>query len=248
MLLQDLFKMVKLRHLHSKRGVFQYHPHNHSPDRSSKLESLQTLHSICPCEECRNFLLRTPNLRKLGFYGDLISNDFVLMFPDLEYLEYLETLSFCQRGFLMNRATTLPPVVKFPRTVTWLTLKNTFLKWEELSILQTLPSLEVLKLIEKGCQGPIWNTNELEEGFSQLKCLRLQDLHIEGWNASEDQFPRLEVRKSRRSAEESAREILEERRNTRGDDGCINLLAISNYFKLDDDKSGYPCISHTHRF
>ncbi|XP_058202683.1 putative late blight resistance protein homolog R1B-8 [Rhododendron vialii] len=259
---RDIFKMVKLRHLHAKRGVFKYHLSCLYPyiedgidfDRSSKLDSLQTLHSICPCEECRNFLVSTPNLRKLGFYGDLISNDYVMKLPDLEFLKCLETLSFKHCGRL-NKATTFPPMLKFPVTVTRLTLENTGLMWEELSILQTLPSLEALRLSRAACHGQIWDTSELEEGFSQLKYLRLQDLDIEEWNASEDQFPRLEVlvvkycrslkripiefanlyelRKievmwSRCSVEYSAKEIQEEQKYTRGDIECMNLLAISN--------------------
>ncbi|XP_058204018.1 putative late blight resistance protein homolog R1B-14 isoform X1 [Rhododendron vialii] len=262
---RDIFKMVKLRHLYAKRGAFTYHLSCRFTDLevgigleypSSKLDSLQTLHPICPCNECRNFLVRTPNLRKLGVCGDLISDDFVLMLPDLEFLKCLETLSFTHCGFRNGAITTLSPVLKFPPTVTRLTLENTSLKWEELSILQTLPSLEVLKLSTWACRGQIWNTSELEEGFSQLKYLRLHGLEIEEWNASEDQFPSLEVLVvkycsnlkripidfanlnvlreievvlSSRFAEESAKEIQEERRNTRGDDDCINLLASSNY-------------------
>ncbi|XP_058201768.1 putative late blight resistance protein homolog R1A-3 isoform X2 [Rhododendron vialii] len=262
---RDTFKMVKLRHLYAKGGVFKYHlSRGRYPDvaagidfdPSFNLDSLQTLHPICPCEKCRNFLVRTPNLRKLGFHGELICNDFVLMLPDLEFLNCLETLSFNQCRIPIE-ATTLPAELKFPPTVTRLTLGNTCLKWEELSILQTLPSLEVLKLLERACQGPIWITSEVEEGFSQLKYLRLQELDIKEWNASEDQFPRLEVLvvnhcthlkqipiefanlnelceieviRCSRSAEKSAKEILEVQRNARGDDDCINLLAKYNYY------------------
>ncbi|XP_058201558.1 putative late blight resistance protein homolog R1B-8 [Rhododendron vialii] len=259
---RDIFKMVKLRHLYAKRGVFKCHLNCLYLDAaatigfesSSKLDSLQTLHPICPCEECQNFLVRTPNLRKLGFYGKLISKDFVLMLPDLEFLKCLETLSFENCSWI--DPTSVLPVLKFPPTITRLTLNYTCLKWEELSILQAMPSLEVLKLSTWACKGEVWNTSELE-GFFQLKYLRLQDLDIQEWNASEDQFPRLEVlvvkqcfyleripiefanlnelreievRRSCRSAEESAKEIQEERRNTRGDDDCINLLATSNIF------------------
>ncbi|XP_058201763.1 putative late blight resistance protein homolog R1B-23 [Rhododendron vialii] len=262
---RDTFKMVKLRHLYAKGGVFKYHlSRGRNPDvaaginfdPSLNLDSLQTLHPICPCEKCRNFLVRTPKLRKLGFHGELISNAFVLMLPDLEFLNCLETLSFNQCR-IPNEATTLPPELKFPPTVTRLTLGNTCLKWEELSILQTLPFLEVLKLLERACRGPIWIAGEVEEGFSQLKYLRLQDLDIKEWNAVKDPFPRLEVLvvnhctqlkqipiefanlnelckidviRCSRSAETSAKEILEVRRNARGDDDGINLLAKYNYY------------------
>ncbi|KAH7858732.1 hypothetical protein Vadar_027264 [Vaccinium darrowii] len=150
---------------------------------------------------------------------------------------------------------TFPAGLKFPPSVTRLTLQRTLLKWEELSLLQTLPSLEVLKLLDGACCGPVWDTSELEEGFSQLKYLCLKYLDIEKWEASEDQFPLLEVLRvgkcpnleqipmdfanimelrelelwhSSCSAEESARKIQVERKNKNGDDDCLNLLFEDN--------------------
>ncbi|XP_058210468.1 putative late blight resistance protein homolog R1B-16 isoform X2 [Rhododendron vialii] len=257
----DIFMMVKLRHLYSKRSKFAYHCCLHLPsseeeetartdfDQSSKLDSLQTLDSICACEVCLRFLVGTPNLRKLGIRGDLISKDGVSMIPDLEFLKFLETLS------LMRCQITLQKVLKLPPTITQLSLRYTCFKWEELSILQTaLPSLEVLKL--RHCRGgSVWKTSE--EGFSQLKYLKLDGLDIKEWNASEDQFPRLEVLVLHRckllaqipmdfanlnelreieiaectsSMEKSAREIQEEQRNNKGDDCCLNLRLHANTF------------------
>ncbi|XP_058210478.1 putative late blight resistance protein homolog R1B-16 [Rhododendron vialii] len=264
----DIFKMVKLRHLYSKRSKFAYHGciyRRYSSrkeetgrtnfDHSSKLDSLQTLHSICACKECLSFLVRTPNLRKLGISGNLISEDGVLMIPDLEFLKFLETLTvkgnFCYEG----KNITLQKVLKLPPTITQLSLRYTHFKWEELSVLQTaLPSLEVLKL--RYCRvGSVWKTSE--EGFSQLKYLKLEDLDIEEWNASEDQFPRLEVLVLHRckrlaqipmdfanlnelreievaectsSTEKSAREIQEEQKNNKGDDCCLNLRLHASTF------------------
>ncbi|KAH7847030.1 hypothetical protein Vadar_021074 [Vaccinium darrowii] len=254
----DIFKMVKLRHLYTKDGVFTFHLSSQEAGRngfdcSSKLDSLQTLHQICACEACRSFLVRAPNLRKLGLHGGKITNDKVLRLPDLEFLECLETLTFT-RPWDSLRKSTLPPGLKLPPTITRITLKNTRSKWDELSLLQTLPNLEVLKLIDDACCGPVWNTSELE-GFPQLKYLRFYYMDFKEWIASEDQFPKLEVlalehcRKleripiafdnlnelreiklewGRRSAEESAKEIQEEQRNRKGDDDCLNLLAKDN--------------------
>ncbi|KAH7847931.1 hypothetical protein Vadar_031757 [Vaccinium darrowii] len=251
----NIFKMVELRHLYSKKGIFKYHLSYISSKKAtrnpSKLNSLQTLHPICPCKDCRSFLVRTPNLKKLGFYGQLFSRGGVLKLPDVAFLKCLETLSFINSGFFYKHISSLPARLKLPPTIRRLTLKHTFLKWEELSILQTLPSLEVLKLLMYACEGQVWNANELE-GFFQLKYLRFEYLNIVEWNATEDQFPRLEVlvlrhcRKLKgipidfanlnelrkieldwctRSAEDSAREIQEEQRNKKGDDDCLHLLS-----------------------
>ncbi|KAH7846717.1 hypothetical protein Vadar_017320 [Vaccinium darrowii] len=253
----DIFKMVRLRHLYTKTGVFTFHlfydkAGRNGFDHSSKLNSLQTLHQICACEVCRSILPRTPNLRKLGLYGVWLSRQSCL-WPDLEFLKCLEKLTFAGK-FHTSKEKILPHWLKLPPTITQICLKCTYLKWEELSFLQSLPSLEVLKLLFDACTGPVWNTSELE-GFPQLKYLRFYSLDFKEWNASEDQFPKLEVlaleycRKLERipidfgnlnelreiklewctrSAEESAREIQEEQRNRKGDDDCLNLLVANN--------------------
>ncbi|KAH7846904.1 hypothetical protein Vadar_019490 [Vaccinium darrowii] len=255
-----IFKMVKLRHLYTKHGVFTFHHSceesgGNDFDRSSTLDRLQTFHQVCACEACRCFLVRTPNLRKLGLYARSIPIDMVLRFPDLEFLKCLEKLTFTADLSSKSVQTTLPPRLKLPLTITQITLKYTCLKWEELSLLQTLPNLVVLRLLSGACDGPIWNASELE-GFPQLKYLKFNGLDIKKWNASEDQFPKLEVLvierchklkqipiafgnlnelreiklvDCRSSAEELAREIQEEQRNRNGDDDCLNLIAVGNW-------------------
>ncbi|XP_058194589.1 putative late blight resistance protein homolog R1B-13 [Rhododendron vialii] len=251
--------MVKLRHLYTKRALFKYHHVSYDEDKENMLDSLQTLHQMCICEHCLRFLERTPNLRKLGLRGDLgLQGGDLLMLPDLEFLKCLEILNV-DPWFNNKRVTRTG--LKLPPTLTRLTLRFTLLKWEELSIiLQILPSLKVLKLLVNACSGPVWNTCELEEGFSQLKYLRLENLDIEEWSASADQFPALEVlviqlceklkgipidfaylnelskikvEWSSLSAEESAREIQEEQKNTKGDDNCLNLV-----FRYNQPKRG----------
>ncbi|XP_058193919.1 putative late blight resistance protein homolog R1B-17 isoform X3 [Rhododendron vialii] len=252
---RHIVKMVKLRHLYTKSGIFEYHHVSDDEEEGNMLDSLQTLHRMCACEHCLHFLEMTPNLRKLGLYGGDVDfeGDDVLMLCDLEFLKCLETLSVAAL-FDYKRMASIG--LKLPPTLTRLSLSSTFLEWEKLSIiLQTLPSLEVLKLLDDACRGPVWDTSELEEGFSQLKYLRLEYLDIEEWIASEDEFPRLEVlaiqicdklkgipidfanlnelreikvQQCTRSAEESAKEIQEKQRNTKGDDDCVNLVLKYN--------------------
>ncbi|KAH7865370.1 hypothetical protein Vadar_005717 [Vaccinium darrowii] len=217
-----------------------------------------TRHYMAPLPKDLSWKLlekKTPNLRKLGLHGCETSQDGVLMIPDLEFLKVLEKLSitnFLNLGERVSSSSTLPAALKLPPTITQLTLKDTLLEWEELSILQTLPSLEVLKLLANACGGEVWNTNELE-GFFQLKYLRFERLEIKEWNASEDQFPRLEVLVARycsalkaipidfanlyelrkielqwcsSSVKESAMEIQEEQRKKSGDDDCLTLTVV----------------------
>ncbi|KAH7846002.1 hypothetical protein Vadar_008499 [Vaccinium darrowii] len=189
----DIVKMVKLRHLYTRRGIFIFHHSSEEYkgsdfDRSSSLDDLQTFHLVCACEVCRRFLVRTSNLRKLGLYAGITSNDMFLRFPNLEFLKCLEKLTVFDKPV----GRTFAPGLKLPLSITRITLKSTCLKWEELSLLQNLPKLEVLRLILFACVGPVWNASEIE-GFPQLKYLNFNNLDIEEWNAFEDQFPKLEV-------------------------------------------------------
>ncbi|XP_058201419.1 putative late blight resistance protein homolog R1A-10 isoform X2 [Rhododendron vialii] len=241
----DILKMVHLRHLYTRRGIFEYHVSYDYEEEGNMLDSLLTLHRICLCEHCHSFLRRTPNLKELGLTSSR-TEDRDVMLRDLEFLKCLETL-VVEPWMLTKQVTGL----KLPPTLTRLTFKSTDLKWEELSIiLQTLPSLGVLKLLYSACWGAVWDTTELEEGFSQLKYLKFEQLHIEEWNASADQFPRLEVLeiewceylkgipldfanlydlreiklfRCSQSAEESVREIQEEQKSMKGDDDWLNF-------------------------
>ncbi|KAH7846958.1 hypothetical protein Vadar_020088 [Vaccinium darrowii] len=151
-----------------------------------------------PCNEyvpvrfAEGLLARTPNLRKLGLHRWSREKGNVLRFPDIEFLNCLEKLTFTMASHSYSTVgSTLPPGLKLPLTITQITMKHTCLKWEELSLLQALPSLEVLKLINNACIGAVWDIGELE-GFPELKYLRFSNLDIKEWNASEDQFPKLE--------------------------------------------------------
>ncbi|MFS7985010.1 putative leucine-rich repeat domain superfamily [Helianthus anomalus] len=88
----------------------------------------------------------------------------------------------------MNRVT-------FPATLRILKLVACRLPWSDMSILQSLTNLEVLKLKLNAFEGSYWNTNEQE--FPQLKLfLRLEMLDIKLWEAYSPTFPclkRLEI-------------------------------------------------------
>ncbi|GAB2296079.1 hypothetical protein Dimus_030216 [Dionaea muscipula] len=246
---RDIVKMVRLRHLYTKRGIFEYHVSNedYEEEEGNTLDSLLTLHQLCLCEHCQlRFLRRTPNLKELGLASSRRTAERDVMLHDLDFLKCLETLVV--KPWMMTKHVT---GLKLPPTLTRLTFKSTNLKWEELSIiLQTLPKLEALKLLSDACWGVVWDTTDLEEGFSRLRYLKFDHLQIEEWNASADQFPRLEVleigwceylkgipldfanlydlreiklHRCSESAEESVREIQEEQRSFKGDDDCLDF-------------------------
>ncbi|XP_024990763.1 putative late blight resistance protein homolog R1B-12 [Cynara cardunculus var. scolymus] len=75
----------------------------------------------------------------------------------------------------------------FPATLKKLTLERCCLPWSAMSIIQSLPKLEVLKLKEDAFEGTQWNTGEKQ--FPQLKVLRLEELNIKHWVAYSTSFP-----------------------------------------------------------
>ncbi|KAL7181064.1 hypothetical protein ACSBR1_040012 [Camellia fascicularis] len=187
----NVLEMAKLRHL-STRG--KYHIDSRSFVEASlsncssfTLYNLQTISYLCPCEPAQDFLAKTPNIRKLGFSGHLISESRHLMFPNLDLLSELENLKLCNTAKAW--ATNLHRV-KFPANIRKLTLRETEIEWEEISTIGMLPNLEVLKLEMYACWGPRWETTD--GGFCRLKFLKFKHLSVERWIASGSHFPRLE--------------------------------------------------------
>ncbi|KAI3795560.1 hypothetical protein L1987_38215 [Smallanthus sonchifolius] len=112
---------------------------------------------------------------------------------DFKYLTYLEKLKLiglprrmkstmhdCPKGEPKNHIT-------FPATLKTLTLDLCRLPWSDMSIIQSLPNLEVLKLRRRAFDGNHWNTYEQE--FRQLKFLRLEVLYIKLWEVYSTSFP-----------------------------------------------------------
>lgn len=78
----------------------------------------------------------------------------------------------------------------FPSTLKNLTLSGSHRPWEEISVLSSLPELQVLKLKKFAFQGAKWGTNEMF--FPKLKFLLLGKTDLMYWEASDINFPNLE--------------------------------------------------------
>ncbi|KAL7181137.1 hypothetical protein ACSBR1_040075 [Camellia fascicularis] len=189
---RSLWKIQTLRHLYAKGGakfslslcskeaVFD---HNHP----SVSENLQTISKLNPCGLVQVILARNPYLTKLGICGEVLSFSENLMFPNLEFLRHLETLKI-RNQFL--HSTNLRDI-KFPTNVKRLTLKSTFIEWEDISVLgMLLPNLELLKLETYVAYGRQWVI--IDGGFPRLKFLKLKDLKVERWITGSSHFPSLQ--------------------------------------------------------
>ncbi|CAL5428014.1 unnamed protein product [Camellia sinensis] len=185
---RNVWKIPKLRHLYTKGEKYSVSLSS-AMDHSypSILENLRTITNLKPCGAVRDLLARTPCLTKLGFRGPMISYLGHWMFPNLDFLQRLETLklynNFCSQPTTFRG-------VKFPSNVKRLTLRNTGTKWKEISILgMLLPNLELLKLESEACWGPQWATTD--GGFPRLKFLKLKYLNVERWITCSSHFPSL---------------------------------------------------------
>ncbi|KAI7993544.1 hypothetical protein LOK49_LG11G00408, partial [Camellia lanceoleosa] len=127
-----LRKMVKLRHIRltgegiNKIGM-QY-PHEQYP---FLLDNLQNLSWVDPWS-CRDLLFGTPNIKKLGFRGQLIDGG-CLSFPHLSFLNHLQELKLFNT--VHNCSSNSLKSIQFPPNLKKLTLKKTNLKWDVMSTL-----------------------------------------------------------------------------------------------------------------
>lgn len=186
---RSTWDMECLRHLYIKSGEKENLIEDVSSDRV--LENLQTISGVCPSTSCVGILSRTPNLRKLGFHGCLVSPLGVLEFPNICSLTCLETLKLSNTKMYHSTVKSCS-LIMFPESLTRLTLSDTALNWNEIRTIGLLPNLDVLKLNVNACIGEIWGTSDMGLGFRKLKLLKLQDLDLVKWEASSGDFPRLQ--------------------------------------------------------
>ncbi|KAJ0765110.1 putative P-loop containing nucleoside triphosphate hydrolase, leucine-rich repeat domain superfamily [Helianthus annuus] len=193
MIPKSIWNMVNLRHLYIKSGenlIEQpcFAQLNEKDGCPRVLASLQTLSHVSP-RSFTNISLRTPNLRKLGFCGPLISRLGDLEFPSIVSLQHLQKLKLLNTIVFPEATRSCNPLM-FPEKLKKVTLSNTGMDWEEMWTFAWLPNLEVLKLKFHACIGERWETGDAE--FRRLKFLKLQDLDIREWVSSSDNFPRLQ--------------------------------------------------------
>ncbi|KAL8557562.1 hypothetical protein ACS0TY_004853 [Phlomoides rotata] len=145
------------------------------------LENLHTLTGISDFVYTKRILKLMPNLKKLGFSTTRVQSLHNLAnLHQLEKLKITVSRSFSWQG----------PHLAFPTTLKKLTLFRGRLPWKDMSIVGSLPNLQVLKLKDNACDGDTWETSYGE--FPQLKFLLIEGSNLEHWVTEKDHFPRLE--------------------------------------------------------
>lgn len=188
----EIWEMSQLRNLHIDRHFLPSpsNPPMHKVD-PFVLNNLQNLSVTVNFKFTEDAIMRIPNINKMHIiYDDLhegLSSNCCL--NNLRCLNKLESLVCVFPS--PNCQVELQQDLTFPLSLKKLTLSFTRLNWNDMTMIGSLPHLEVLKLEWESFCGPEWIPVEGE--FLRLKFLLIQyckDLVY--WTADKTHFPRLE--------------------------------------------------------
>ncbi|KAJ9550367.1 hypothetical protein OSB04_014412, partial [Centaurea solstitialis] len=167
----DIQQLVNLRHLWSSRRM--HLPYIGKPMNLQSITRVTFEHFVF-IGKPMNFQEYFPIIKKLAFrfyfYGEY----------HFESLSNLETLALVGPGSRRNH-------IWFPASLKKLALSGCCLPWSDMSTIQSLPNLEVLKLGYNAFRGGYWDA--CEQQFRQLKLLKLASSDIKQWEASSTSFP-----------------------------------------------------------
>lgn len=179
--------MPQLRHLQFNRFVLPDPPYPDDKHDSHIMENLQTLSNVLYFRCTEEILKRAPNLKELKVIYDRLP--WSVQWPhfclyNLVHFHKLESLACKVLSKILVKYLSLPLSLKK------LVLDGSCIPWEDMTIVGSLPNLEVLKLRSHACVGPDWCPIEGE--FVRLKSLVIGKTNLRHWRADKTHFPILE--------------------------------------------------------
>ncbi|KAL0342472.1 UNVERIFIED_CONTAM: putative disease resistance RPP13-like protein 3 [Sesamum calycinum] len=148
----EIWEMPQLRHLIVNQHVVL--PDPTITQDSIVMQSLQTFSRIRNFRCTMDIIKRVPNLKKLKicYFGEDRSAEWsYYCLHNIARLPKLETLAFEITDFVSLKNIT------FPTSLKKLTLIYCSIPWEEMTIIGSLPNLELLQLHNKAVKGPEWS-------------------------------------------------------------------------------------------
>ncbi|KAI3795571.1 hypothetical protein L1987_38226 [Smallanthus sonchifolius] len=180
MLPNTISNLVNLRHLKCNASVLF--------PRIQKPMNLLTISEVILGKGAKDFLKGVPSIKKLKC---LVYQEMKYDFRALTFLETLKIDRIYGKKEAIVRNMYVPRSQKnsisFPSSLKKLELVQCHLPWSSMSEIQSLPQLEVLELLLDAFVGPQWDAGE--EPFQQLNFLKLRQLDITQWEASNINFP-----------------------------------------------------------
>ncbi|CAI9116414.1 OLC1v1017550C1 [Oldenlandia corymbosa var. corymbosa] len=190
---ESVWNLFQLRNILMNHGFFDFQHFSKTFFDNfvehDNLKSVSTLSLRHGDDVDKLVLSKLTGIKKLGckFYADSWDDSRgCSLFPDLDFMSELVSLKVIFSGKVQY-----PYKISFPSNLRKLSISNSRLPWEELSVIgRQLPNLEVLKLLNKAFEGQQWDMIDGE--FQKLKFLKLDFLEIEVWNACAEHLPCLE--------------------------------------------------------
>ncbi|XP_012852930.1 PREDICTED: putative late blight resistance protein homolog R1A-10 [Erythranthe guttata] len=182
----EIWDMKKLKHLRIMGTEIP------DPCEGSFLPNLSTLSDMNTRSCTRSVLESIPNLKKLGIRIE-ISPDVTTYqeplscFDHISHLEKLESLKCVIVNPILKNP---PPLSIFPSGLKKLSLSGLGYPWEEMSKIDLLPNLEVLKLRCCAFRGPRWEVET--KRFLRLEFILIEDSDLVHWTAGRGSFPFLD--------------------------------------------------------
>ncbi|KAL0417102.1 UNVERIFIED_CONTAM: putative late blight resistance proteinR1B-16 [Sesamum latifolium] len=188
----EIWEMPQLRHLKFSSVCLPDPPVAQSSKQDScVLENLQTLSYVKNLRCTEEIMKRIPNLKKLRlFCEDASTYGAEWSYYCLNNLVHLQKLESLMLTCVANANKIFPGELDFPHSLKKLILHSCRFSWEDMTIIGSLPNLEVLILQKDAFDGEKWEPNEGE--FPQLKFLLVSSANLEYWHAESTHFPKLE--------------------------------------------------------
>ncbi|XP_051115878.1 putative late blight resistance protein homolog R1A-10 [Andrographis paniculata] len=176
---REIWELPQLRHLDILYALF---PDPGIEEDFFVLKNLQTISYMQNFKCTKEVLDRIPNIKKLGIHREFEPEGMELENYSLCNLVQLQKLeSLLVEDYLENMI--------FPSSLKMLVLWNCRIPWENMTIVGSLPNLEVLQL-ENATEGLEWDPIEGE--FLRLKGLHIECSDLVWWRADRIHFPKLE--------------------------------------------------------
>lgn len=190
----DIWELPLLRHVILKRSLLLIPP---PPRNCPVLENLQTVSKVMNFKFTRRAISMIPNVKKLKLVYDnwsMLSLKKVVHFHQLETLKLDLYHTGIARVFDATDASKIsvpfPVHYTLPTSLKRLSLRGCRPPSEDMSIIGSLPNLEVLKLKGFDFVDRCWETKE--GGFTRLRFLKIDWSNVITWRTESRHLPRLE--------------------------------------------------------
>ncbi|XP_057802830.1 putative late blight resistance protein homolog R1B-16 [Salvia miltiorrhiza] len=193
----EIWRLRQLRHL----IAFSFQPLPYPEGENNPLDNLQELSLATDLVCSKRMVEMIPHIKKLGicYSKEKFDLDARYCLNNLKYLCWLEKLKLEMHGDF----SCIEPEsdmradggfsfrgLNFPLQLRRLTLSGWMLSWSDVTIIGSLPNLQVLKLRNYACKGQHWETIEGE--FRELRYLLIDGSYLVEWTTESSHFPKLE--------------------------------------------------------